>query len=127
MGHVIVCINTVMQHFVCTLASGAKLFLLIRIKFCRVPWRRRWDVYVAVATAARPLSSVRLLMMHSSSQTITRDTRTDEGNMSSLSCQEGLQAVDVQMLSAASKCGGSEESCRVVEVCDEGRPTFTDA
>lgn len=51
---------------------------------------------VAVATATHPLSNVALLMMFPSSQTITRDTWTDEGNMSSFSCQEGLRAVDVQ-------------------------------
>lgn len=54
-------------------------------------------------TATHPLSKVMLLMMFSSSQTITGDTRTDDGNMSSFSCQDGLQAVDVQTPSTVSR------------------------
>lgn len=49
---------------------------------------------VAVATAAHWLSNAALLMISSSSQTITWDTWSDWGNMSSLFCQEGPQADD---------------------------------
>lgn len=71
---------------------GGKVISFDSISSHCIPWRYQWEVCVAVATvASHPLSGVGLLMVFSSSQTITRDTRTDEGNMSSFSCQEGLR------------------------------------
>lgn len=92
-----------MRETVCAQASGAKWFLFDSISFHCITQRCQWEVCVAIATATHPLSIGALLMMFSSSQTITRDTWTDEGNMSSFSCQECLRAVDVQMPSTASR------------------------
>lgn len=78
-------------------------FFFCLIEFNSIQCRCQWEVCVADATATHSLSNLALLMMFSSSQTITRETPTDKGNMSSFSCQEGLWALDVQTPSTASK------------------------
>lgn len=83
--------------------SRQSFFFFCLIEFNSIQCRCQWEVCVADATATHSLSNLALLMMFSSSQTITRETPTDKGNMSSFSCQEGLWALDVQTPSTASK------------------------